>query len=170
MSIFGCCANDSCPCASDGKHSGKAVLSATYGGRFCCRRSYIHGHQRANKATYVQRATAWNKNNPERRRLIAGRHYVKTEDDKRNYRLQYEYGITLAEYNDLVMSQCGLCAVCGNPETKVQRSRECRLSVHHDHVSGDVLALLCAKCNRGMGLMSDNPELLRRAALVQEGR
>jgi Autographiviridae endonuclease VII len=149
----------------------KPVFSAMLGGQtFCCRRTYQRAHSASKPGEASARATAWNKANPERRRLIAQRHYRNTEDGKKDYYLQYTYGISLADYERLVMAQCGLCAVCGQPETKVQRNREFRLSVHHDHDSGRVVALLCAKCNRGMGLLGDDPELMRRAAAVQEGR
>ena len=148
----------------------KAIFSAVLGGRdFCCRKTYARALRQIDDRA-VERATAWNKANPERRAVIAARHYRKTEPGKRDYHLRRIYGITLAEYDQLVMAQCGLCAVCGNPETKVQHNRECRLSVHHDHETGRVVALLCAKCNRGMGLLSDDPALLNRAAELQMGR
>jgi Recombination endonuclease VII len=112
----------------------------------------------------------WNKRNPDRRRTIEASHRRRTVDGRRDYYFQYAYGISLAEYDAMVAAQCGLCAVCGEPETKVQANREMRLSVHHDHLTGQVLALLCAKCNRGMGLLRDDPDLLQRAAALQEGR
>lgn len=55
-------------------------------------------------------------------------------------------------------AQNGLCAICGGPPGK--RS----LNVDHDHVSGNVRDLLCATCNVGIGVMRDNPDLLRKAA------
>lgn len=164
-----CCVGG-CPCAVDGEHKGKPVFSATYGGQFCCRRSYVRRHYKANKGDYVVKATAWNKANPERRRIIQADYYLRNEDRKRDYWLTIAYGISLAEYGDMAMAQCGLCAVCGQPETRAQRGREQRLSVHHDHETGKVVALLCHNCNRGMGLLGDSAENLQRAADLQSGR
>lgn len=42
------------------------------------------------------------------------------------------------------------------------------LVLDHDHVTGQ--QLLCIKCNRGLGLFNDNPELLREAASYIERR
>lgn len=38
----------------------------------------------------------------------------------------------------------------------------------HDHASGAVRGLLCSACNTGMGLLGDNPNLLRIAAQYLE--
>jgi hypothetical protein len=162
------CANTDCPCAKDGKHSGKPTFSAMYGGEFCCRRSYVRMHYNRNRETYVARATAWNKSNPDRRRIIAKEHYLKTVDGKRDYWLQRTYGITLAQYDEMVATQCGVCAVCGEPETTKDRDGETkRLAVHHSHNSDVVIALLCHACNRGIGFLRDSAKLLQNAANLQ---
>lgn len=56
------------------------------------------------------------------------------------------YGITLAEYNDKVKAQKGLCAICHGPPQGKQP-----LVVDHDHATGEVRDLLCALCNRLLG-------------------
>lgn len=53
------------------------------------------------------------------------------------------------------------CIICGKPA---------KLSVDHDHQTGDVRGGLCTNCNLGLGHFKDNPELLRLAALYLEGR
>jgi hypothetical protein len=72
-----------------------------------------------------------------------------------------KYGITLAEYERLLKKQKGVCAICKKPEYD---ARQRRLSVDHDHETGRVRGLLCARCNRALGMFNDNPELLRSAA------
>lgn len=62
------------------------------------------------------------------------------------YRLK-RYGITLAQYDAMVISQGGKCAICG-------RASE-RLVVDHDHVTGMVRGLLCDPCNLGIGKLGD---------------
>jgi len=55
-------------------------------------------------------------------------------------RLEYLYGITLDDYEEILDSQGGTCAICGGTELK-------RLSVDHDHKTGRVRGLLCNRCN-----------------------
>ena len=77
---------------------------------------------------------------------------------ERNTFRQRLYGVPLDVYRAKLAAQNGLCAICGGPPGK--RS----LNVDHDHVNGRVRDLLCATCNVGIGVMRDNPELLRKAA------
>lgn len=73
------------------------------------------------------------------------------------------YGITAQEYDLLLLTQGGGCAIC---------RRECgsgrQLAVDHDHDSGDIRGLLCKNCNTGLGLMKDSPALLRAGAAYIE--
>ena len=77
---------------------------------------------------------------------------------ERNTFRQRLYGVPLELYRDKLAAQNGRCAICGGPPGK--RS----LNVDHDHVSGKVRDLHCATCNVGIGVMRDDPELLRKAA------
>lgn len=75
---------------------------------------------------------------------------------RRNYS---KYGITVADYWQLYRAQMGMCAICQN------RRRGMRgLVIDHDHETGRVRALLCAKCNSAIGLLADDPEIIRSAA------
>lgn len=75
---------------------------------------------------------------------------------RREHQLR-RYGITPAEYDRLLEEQAGRCRVCAAEPDGV-------LDVDHDHDTGAVRGLLCRRCNRGIGLWKDDPELLRRAA------
>jgi hypothetical protein len=75
------------------------------------------------------------------------------------------YGMTYAEHQLLDKSQNGICAICGCPETRVNRLGQIvPLTVDHDHKTGRVRALLCFHCNWGIGHFYDDPELLEKAA------
>jgi hypothetical protein len=65
------------------------------------------------------------------------------------------YGMTLEQWDLLVMDQLGRCAIC---------DQHCELVVDHCHVSGNVRALLCGTCNVGLGQFKDDPVRLRAAA------
>jgi hypothetical protein len=42
------------------------------------------------------------------------------------------------------------------------------LHIDHNHLTGKTRALLCDKCNVGLGSFRDNPDLLRKAAAYLE--
>lgn len=89
----------------------------------------------------------------------------------RDLHLREKYGISMDEYDRLFVIQRGLCAICGRPERAGKRPEflEDRpgvrlLSVDHDHETGKVRALVCDRCNAGLGLFEDDPLRLRAAA------
>jgi hypothetical protein len=96
------------------------------------------------------------------------RHYHKWSDEKRKAHhrkchLWQNYKMTPEEYDEILGWQKGVCCICGgtNPSGK-------RLAVDHDHVTGQRRNLLCASCNKGLGLFKDDPELLENAMLYMQ--
>lgn len=81
-------------------------------------------------------------------------------DRKRNNLRRY--GITLEQYDEMMLKQNGVCAICQQHETmKNSKGIVCNLSVDHDHITGRVRGLLCRNCNIGLGCFSDNINLMR---------
>jgi len=76
--------------------------------------------------------------------------------------LKAKYGITAEEYDQMLLKQENVCAICGL-EAGGGRGAESRLAVDHNHETGKVRGLLCNNCNNGLGRFKDNPELLRKA-------
>ena len=83
----------------------------------------------------------------------------------RNQQYRTRYGITIDQYDDMYENQQGRCAICGTDEPG---SRFNHFHVDHDHVTGQVRALLCEACNTGLGKFKDDPNLLRLAAKYLE--
>ena len=85
---------------------------------------------------------------------------------KRNENYKRRYGITLEEYSKMHISQKGLCAICENPETTIDKRSGAikNLSVDHCHDTGKVRGLLCNNCNRGIGLLKDSSIIIYKAA------
>lgn len=73
-------------------------------------------------------------------------------------------GLTVEQFDAMLLGQDGACAICATPAGQ----REGRLSVDHDHVTGRIRALLCYRCNSGIGMFSDNPDLLHAAIAYLE--
>lgn len=99
------------------------------------------------------------------RRRRKGRSGVERDLEK-DYQLQYNFGITLDEYNTKLENQNYCCAICGKESGTDLHSgaRTKQLSVDHDHRTGLVRGLLCNDCNRAIGQMKDDVKLLRKAA------
>lgn len=79
----------------------------------------------------------------------------------RKYALRSKYGLTLAQYDQMLAAQSGGCATCGAPEAD---SRGGLLHVDHCHVTGRVRSLLCSRCNTVLGRCEEDADLLRRLA------
>ena len=77
----------------------------------------------------------------------------------KHYHVWYEFKLDPQTYEDMAVAQDGGCAICGQACVSGRR-----LSVDHDHVTGQVRGLLCAKCNRAIGLLGDDARLVERAA------
>jgi hypothetical protein len=74
----------------------------------------------------------------------------------RDAQLRRYFGIGLLEYEAMLTAQEGKCAIC---------RRAMKLAVDHDHTTGKIRALLCGQCNRALGLLGDDAEIVMRAAL-----
>lgn len=110
------------------------------------KKGYVRDYKKeyaAHREKVIQRATEWNKNNPDKA-------YV----HKRSSAIK-KYGITLEQYEALRMRQDYKCGIC-KKETKV-------LAVDHCHVTGKVRGLLCKPCNSGIGFLNDDIDLIKSA-------
>jgi hypothetical protein len=79
-------------------------------------------------------------------------------------RFRAAYGLTVEQYDCLLVDQAGVCAICGQPERETGRGGAVkRLAVDHDHHSGRVRGLLCTKCNTAIGSLRHDPARLLAA-------
>lgn len=85
----------------------------------------------------------------------------------RKHHLASKYGLTMDQYESLLTSQNGVCAICKKLETSIhaKTGQVCRLSVDHDETAGAirVRGLLCKPCNQALGLLKHDIALLRSA-------
>lgn len=110
----------------------------------------------ANPEAYRDAVRRYRAQEPERHRLYAVRKHLAT------------MGLTVEEYDDLLASQGGRCAICrcGEPGGKG------RWHVDHDHqccgrkraCKKCIRGLLCTRCNVGLGYLGDNAATLLVAA------
>ncbi len=88
----------------------------------------------------------------------------------RDRTIKAKFGITSAEYEILLASQDGSCAICGTTDFNYSRGR--KPHIDHCHETGRVRGLLCGHCNIGIGQFFDNVSLLEKAIiyLKEHGR
>lgn len=79
---------------------------------------------------------------------------------KRDSYLRRTYGITLAQYNELLKKQGGGCAICSKTPEEEGKS----LAVEHDHKSMFIRGICCSYCNKYLIGRHRDPIILRKIA------
>lgn len=103
----------------------------------------------------------WRQRNREKARAACKRWMDANPDKVREGHLRRKYGMSLADYDTMLAAQGGCCALCLSDRPG---GRASTFHVDHDHDTGRVRGLLCHNCNRGLGYLGDDPDLLREAA------
>lgn len=94
---------------------------------------------------------------------------------KCEYEYLYEYqlkklGCSLEQYEKLLKSQDGKCAICGAVSGHTtKRGSKAKLAVDHDHKTGEIRGLLCNRCNRGLGYLGEQ-HLERAVEYIRSAR
>lgn len=91
------------------------------------------------------------------------KNWVASNPDKydamlRKSKLKALYGITPEDYQAMLEQQNHACAIC-----KKKCRSGYRLSVDHDHETGQVRGLLCRACNQVLGLAGESVAILEGA-------
>jgi len=68
--------------------------------------------------------------------------------------------ITWDEYETMFLFQNGECAVCNKKLQRDSTIKNNTAVIDHDHKTGIVRGLLCNSCNRAIGLLGDNIEVV----------
>lgn len=100
---------------------------------------------------------------PERKRRAQRAYDEQHRERIKEARLLRNYGLTLAQFHELLDRQHGRCAVCRCP-IDLYVGRKKAICVDHAHDGTDrVRGLLCQSCNRGIGLLGDDIDRLQSA-------
>jgi len=88
----------------------------------------------------------------------------KQQKYRKTANLKRAYGITLEQFNEMLVSQSALCAICHKPETQVhpKSGLPYQLAVDHCHKINKVRQLLCSRCNRALGMVNDDVGLMQK--------
>lgn len=95
-------------------------------------------------------------------REIGRRHNKARRDDgrQREWRLNTQYKISSEYYGELFKKQHGCCAICRSSDPGGKHKV---FVVDHNHETGEVRGLLCGACNRGIGYLKDDKNVLVQA-------
>lgn len=120
-------------------------------------REQINARQRRDYWSNPEKARA------EARRMQSKRWHALSPEERtqrgRKQTLKTNYDLTVEEFDKMLEAQGNRCLLC---ETSDWGSKS--PCVDHNHNTGKIRGILCHKCNSGMGLLGDNPELLIKAA------
>lgn len=124
----------------------------------------IAKYQKAWRLANVEKLRKWNReyhqrNPPKKRTPEQNRRYYRAYH--RNVYLQKKFGITESDYEVMVATQGGKCAICGTTEPRGNGHK--KFHVDHCHRTGLVRGLLCSRCNLGLGAFLDDVSVLQRA-------
>lgn len=140
---------------------------------------YRDGLQAACKVCKLAQNRRWRESNPEKvrtskkgyrernhdvlrenQRAYMESHKVEIAECRRRWNLSKRYGISMADFAEIIDRQGGGCAVCGR-----SGGRQC---VDHDHKTGEVRGILCVRCNVAIGSLGDDVSGLMRAVRYLE--
>ena len=150
-----------------GKYINPKPLKEGRGGRLASERRYAAANKEARRTASreTQRRKRLDPVFREKCRKASAEHRAKHPREFLSSLLKSQYGITLEEYEALEHKQGGLCAICGQPETRRSMNGKIRsrLSIDHCHTTKTVRGLLCSECNKGLGKFRERAELLAKA-------
>lgn len=112
-------------------------------------RIYKRGTYTANKERYREARRLRREAAPEREFMRKRRAYLKTK-----------FNLTHEDYEAMLLSQGGMCAICRSTEPGRASSY---FHIDHCHDTDKVRALLCNSCNLGLGHFKDNVDRLNAA-------
>lgn len=88
----------------------------------------------------------------------------KHENSRNARRIEKLFGLIPEQHKAMLSNQNERCLICGEKPAKE------RLSVDHDHKTGEIRGLLCRACNGGLGIFKDNVLNLKRAISYLNGK
>lgn len=119
--------------------------------KLCCRCKIASKHKKDNYCKECRTIV----------RLTRRRNYheeIRLNERKNEYRTKY--GITLEDYESMYLEQNGKCKICFS---KTSGRKSGIFLVDHDHSTGKVRGLLCARCNVGLGNFDEDRDRMLRA-------
>ena len=100
------------------------------------------------KKRFAEKPEVWERQKEATRRWRARQSPETQRLRARKHNLQSQYRLSLEQYDALLTTQGGVCAICLQPPPRTQKTSV--LEVDHNHETGEIRGLLCHVCNQGM--------------------
>lgn len=134
------------------------------------KRTYARNWYANNRERALTYTNNWRKENPDKIKAISRRYreknpdkiqawWAKNPDYRRNQMLEAEYGISLAQWNAMLVAQDYRCKLCRTTDPGPQGA----FHTDHDHATNAVRGLLCHHCNALLGYAKDQIAVLLAA-------
>jgi hypothetical protein len=118
-------------------------------------REYKRNYFAANREKKRERDRKYRAANLEKHREAQRKWYATNPEKSLEYKRKRRYGLTNAEYNEFLVRQNHVCALCKQPEKAKQNGRIKALAVDHCHETAEkygaehsIRGLLCFQCNK----------------------
>lgn len=137
-------------------------------------KAYMTNWHRENREHTRKVSQEWRNNNLERNREINRRAGAKRDKDQqsrywkaryksdsmkyRNYEFKRKFGVDMSFKHAQFEAQGSKCAICESLTTT-----GLNWAMDHDHETGKLCGVLCAKCNNGLGQFQDSVGVLQKA-------
>jgi hypothetical protein len=106
----------------------------------------------------------------EHSRLYRVNNPLKAKETVRKATIKNKFNITIEQYKQLLIKQNNKCAICDRSYFEYKKTTKREFCIDHNHQTGEIRGLLCSPCNRAIGQLQDNPNILRKAAFYLEGK
>lgn len=94
----------------------------------------------------------WRKRNPEENKKNFKKYYYENHDlIKMRQVVRLYKDLTIEDYKNMFIIQNNKCAIC---------NEEAKLHVDHNHNTGKVRELLCGNCNKAIGLLKEDINII----------
>lgn len=108
---------------------------------------------------------------PEKRRQYQAKYRAanraRRREEQKKWQLRKNYGMTPDDVAQMLAAQDNRCLIC---DDAFDLQSPASFAIDHDHATGEVRGALCQLCNKALGLLRDDPDLMRRAAEYVESR
>jgi hypothetical protein len=132
-----------------------------------CQAKYRDEWNEKNPGRHNATTRAWQERNKEKVKANVSRWQRENKDKRavidRRCALKSAYGMTIEDYDEMLVKQGGVCLICSS-----EANGRGRLHVDHNHETDAIRGLLCSKCNTALGLFGDDAKLIRKAAKYLE--
>ena len=113
------------------------------------------------KMKIINRYKKYYQNNKEKIKVKNKKYRDTHKEWKKEYQLKRKYGLSISDFNNMLLAQNMRCAICNEP---FDLNNPHSIHVDHNHKTGKIRGILCSNCNWAIGYFKDNPEYIDNAS------